>query len=85
MIHAMEAGSDSQVSELKQLSSREGITDKVNKVLQIFRECGVDKWAFDLKEKYIADAFKHLDEIAVLSSRKEPLKELAHNLVQREY
>lgn len=84
MIHAMEAGSNSQVTQLKQLNGLNA-TDKVNKTLEIFRDCGVDKWAFDLKEKYLTNAFTHLDEIAVLSSRKKPLQDLAHYLVQREY
>ena len=84
MIHAMEAGSDTQVRELRQLN-KDHAGDKVSKVLEIFRACGVDKWAFDLKEKYLNDAFKQLDEIAVLSSRKKPLQDLAHFLVQREY
>jgi geranylgeranyl diphosphate synthase type II len=84
MIHAVATGSDSQVRQLKQLNS-DNPPDKVNRVLEIFRQCGIDKWAFDLKEKYVNDAFRHLDEIAVLSSRKKPLKDLAHFLVQREY
>ena len=84
MIHAVQAGSESQVKELKRLMA-ENPTDKVNQVLHIFRESGIDKWAFELKEKYVAEAFKHLDEIAVLSTRKQPLKELAHFLIQREH
>ena len=84
MIHAMEAGSERQVKDLRSLMA-ENPPDKVNQVLQIFRESAIDKWAFELKEKYIAEAFKHLDEIAVLSSRKQPLKELAHFLIQREH
>ena len=84
MIHAMEAGSDSQREQLKRLGN-ENSPDKVEKTLQIFRECGIDRWAFDLKDKYLNEAFRHLDEIAVLSSRKKPLKDLAQFLVQREY
>lgn len=84
MIHAVEAGSETQVMELKKLT-KENPPDKVSKVLEIFSDCGVDKWAFDLKEKYITNAFKHLDEIAVLSSRKNPLRDLAHFLVRREH
>lgn len=84
MIHAVEAGSETQVMELKKLT-KENPPDKVSKVLEIFSDCGVDKWAFGLKEKYITNAFKHLDEIAVLSSRKNPLRDLAHFLVRREY
>ncbi len=41
--------------------------------------------AKQLKEKYITTAFHHLEEIAVVSVRKKPLKELAQFLVQRDY
>lgn len=84
MIHAFEAGTAEQTKELeKLLSSNEA--EKLSKTLQIFRDSGVDKWAIDLKDKFLTEAFLHLDEIAVLSSRKQPLKELAHFLVQREH
>ena len=59
--------------------------DKVSRMLSIFKTCGVDEWAKELKEKYVDVAFKHLEDIAVLSSRKKPLRELAEFLVQREY
>ena len=84
MIHALEVGSTTQLEELQRLQEVNS-DDKVQSTLKIFRECGVDKWAFDLKEKYLNEAFKHLDEIAVLSTRKKPLHDLAHYLVQREY
>jgi len=84
MIHAQAVGTDAQLQELKKLGM-DNTPDKVNKVLAIFRDCGIDKWAFELKEKYISNAFMHLDEIAVLSSRKKPLKDLAHFLIQREH
>ncbi len=84
VIHAMRTGTTSQVSKLKELMHSDP-ADKVDQVLEIYRECGVDKWAFDLKEKFVQTAFDHLENCAVLSSRKEPLKELAQFLVQREY
>jgi len=59
--------------------------DKIDKVLQIFKECSVDEWAQKLKEKYLQTALNHLEEIAVLSARKKPLKELAKYLIEREY
>lgn len=59
--------------------------DKVQQVLEIFRDCGVDAWARELKQQYLEKAFFHLEEIAVLSKRKEPLRQLAHFLVQRDY
>jgi geranylgeranyl diphosphate synthase type II len=83
-IHAMETGSPGQVSELKHLTG-ENPPDKVNRVLDVFRQCGVDQWALELGEKYLQSAFRHLDEIAVISSRKKPLRDLAHFLVNRDY
>lgn len=84
VIKALESGTPAQVKELRRLM-QENPSDKVERVLTLFREGGVDKWAFDLKEQYINSAFEHLDNIAVLSGRKQPLRDLAHFLVQRDY
>lgn len=84
LIHALEVATPAQHAELKKLMA-ENPADKVEKVLEIFRACNVDVWANELKEKYYADAMNHLDEIAVLSSRKGQLKELAQFLIQREH
>ena len=59
-------------------------TDKVAKVLQLFRDCKADEWAASLKEKYFEVAMKHLEDTAVLNSRKEELEKLARYLLQRE-
>ena len=64
---------------------KENADDKVKKVLQIYRNCKVDEWALQLKNKYLDEALVHLDDIAVLTKRKEPLKELAQFLVRRDY
>jgi geranylgeranyl diphosphate synthase type II len=63
---------------------QEDSADKVDKVVQIFKDCKADEWALQLKNKYSEEASGHLDDIAVLSERKEPLKELAGYLIQRE-
>ena len=59
--------------------------DKVNEVTAIFKDCKVDEWALQLKNKFLDEAFSHLEDIAVLSKRKEPLTELAHFLIKRDY
>jgi geranylgeranyl diphosphate synthase type II len=59
--------------------------DKVKRVLDIFKACDIDDWARELKQQYLDKAFYHLEEIAVVSSRKNPLMELANFLVQREH
>jgi geranylgeranyl diphosphate synthase, type II len=84
MIRALELLKNAGSKELKQILVNNP-SDKIEKVLTIFKNCGVDKWAVDLKEKYTASAFQHLEDIAVMSARKEPLKQLAKLLVQREY
>ncbi len=84
LIHALETSSVSQKQELGNLLNSKS-ADKVEKVLQIFRDCNSDEWALKLKNKYLDEAFTHLEDIAVLSKRKAPLKELAHFLVKREY
>jgi len=83
LIHALETASAQQKQHLQLLLNDEA-TNKVQDVIHIFKECKVDEWAKELKEKYLSEAFTHLEDIAVLSKRKEPLKQFASFLVQRE-
>ena len=84
LIHAFETASPTQLKELKKLMA-DSIPGKVDKVLQIFHDCKVDEWALQLQNKFLDEAFTHLEDIAVLSKRKQPLKELAHFLVKRDH
>lgn len=83
MIHAFETANTHQLNELKSLIQNNP-TDKVEKILQIFKDCKVDNWAQQLKNKYLQTALMHLEETAVLSKRKKPLQELADYLMMRE-
>lgn len=80
LIHAME----SHKKELDKLI-KDDPADKVQKVLSVYKDCKADEWALELKNKYFDEALDHLEDIAVLSNRKEPLKELALFLVQRDH
>ncbi|MBL7744068.1 MAG: polyprenyl synthetase family protein [Chitinophagaceae bacterium] len=84
LIHALETAPASQQKELKDIQQKRS-ADKVDKVLQIYRDCKVDEWALRLKNRFLDEAFTHLEDIAVISSRKEPLKQLAGYLVQRDH
>ena len=84
LIHALEVATKDQKKELFRLM-KEKEDNKVNKVMEIFRDCRVDEWALRLKDKYLEEALGHLEDIAVLSKRKEPLKELAQFLVKRDH
>lgn len=83
LIHALEvAGPDDREILVRQMAT-DG-ENKVAAVLEVFRNCGVDQWAKKLKERFFTEALAHLEDIAVLSKRKEPLKSLAAYLIQRE-
>lgn len=84
LIHALNNSSASQKNELLGLL-KENPPDKVSRVLNLYRDTKVDAWAMELKNKYLDEALVHLDDIAVLSIRKEPLRELAYYLLKREH
>jgi len=84
LIKALETASASQLRQIKELQ-RADPAARVAGMIQLFRECGVDTWARELKEQYMQTSYKHLEDVAVLSRRKEPLLQLAEFLVQREY
>ncbi|MGZ8537830.1 MAG: polyprenyl synthetase family protein [Flavisolibacter sp.] len=83
LIHALATANTKQKEKLNQLLKSNG-DNKVQEVTAVFMDCKVHLWAHELKEKYITEAFMHLEDIAVLSKRKEPLKQLAFYLTQRE-
>jgi geranylgeranyl diphosphate synthase type II len=84
LLYALEVASAQQKAQLLQLI-KDNPADKVEQVLGIFKDCNVDDWAKSLKDKYIQTALQHLEDIAVVSSRKKPLMELADFLIQRDY
>ena len=82
LLHALEVANAEQKAALESLL-KTNTEDKVEKVLAIFKACGVDAWAEDLKAKYLKEAFEHLEALAVVSNRKQPLIELANYLMNR--
>lgn len=83
LIHTMEMASAEQLLALQQLMANNA-ADKVEKVTQLFKDCKVDDWAQQLKNKYLQTALQHLEDTAVISVRKKPLMELAEYLMMRE-
>ncbi|MEO5943910.1 MAG: polyprenyl synthetase family protein [Ferruginibacter sp.] len=83
LIHTMEVATASQKEELEQLLNTNA-PDKVERVLQLFKDCKVAEWATALKEKYYATAMEHLEALAVQETRKAELRILADYLLQRE-
>lgn len=82
LIHALEVANQNQKLALEALLKSDQ-EDKVEKVLAIFKACGIDTWAESIKAKYLKEAFEHLESIAVTSDRKKPLIELANYLMNR--
>ncbi|MFM9644515.1 hypothetical protein, partial [Streptomyces turgidiscabies] len=72
LLYALENANPETKQKLLQLIA-ENPENKVAQVLAIFKECNVDEWAIALKEKYFKTALQHLEEIAVVSSRKKYL------------
>ncbi|MBL7732143.1 MAG: polyprenyl synthetase family protein [Chitinophagaceae bacterium] len=84
LLHALEKANPAQLKELRnQLAGN--AADKVEKVLSIYRDCKADQWAVTLQNKYLDEALIHLEDIAVLTKRKQPLTDLAHYLIKREF
>jgi geranylgeranyl diphosphate synthase type II len=84
LIHALESADGPASEHLAQLLATDG-AGKVDEMLAVYRACGVDEWAQQLKQNYMQEAFNKLEEIAVMAKRKEPLRQLAHFLLDREH
>jgi geranylgeranyl diphosphate synthase type II len=84
LLHALASANPAQLQELKRLLETNE-ADKVERVLTIYRDCKADEWAVQLKNRFLDEAIAHLEDIAVLTKRKEPLRELAQFLVKRDY
>ncbi|MBS1580450.1 MAG: polyprenyl synthetase family protein [Bacteroidetes bacterium] len=84
LLYVLATANNQQKQEL-QFLIKNNAENKVEKVLKIYKDCNVDAWANELKEKYFQIALKHLHDIAVVSVRKKPLLELAEFLIQRDY
>jgi geranylgeranyl diphosphate synthase type II len=84
LIKTLEIATAAQHRQIDELKKADAAV-KIQGMLEIFKACGVDAWARELKEKYMQTAYQSLEDIAVLSRRKEPLQQLAAFLVAREY
>ena len=83
MIHALATANANELGLLQKLM-KDNPADKVERVLEIFKSCGIDRWASELKEFYLQKALSNLEDIAVSKVRKEPLMQLANYLISRD-
>jgi geranylgeranyl diphosphate synthase type II len=84
LIKALEVATDGQRRKIKELETA-APDEKIAGMLRLFHDCGVDTWVRELKERYREAAYQSLEDIAVMSVRKHPLRQLADYLLQREY
>jgi len=84
LINALANAAVAEMDELKMLLTSNP-DDKVSRMLALYHKTGADAITRGLQEEYYNKAMYHLEEIAVVSVRKQPLKELAEFLVQRDH
>ncbi|MBP6430590.1 MAG: polyprenyl synthetase family protein [Ferruginibacter sp.] len=83
LLHALEVADASQKQQIENLLTSNN-DDKIEQMLSLYKACGVDEWANQLKGNYYQAALKNLEDVAVLSVRKKPLLDLAMYLMERE-
>jgi len=84
LLTALEQASPSQRAEILQWMERDS-PGKVEAMLALFRATGADGRCREMVAQYSDKAFACLEDVAVVSRRKEPLMTLARYLLQREH
>ncbi|MBS1928966.1 MAG: polyprenyl synthetase family protein [Chitinophagaceae bacterium] len=89
LLHAMDSATAEQKKSLDHWYGQTNLDEngkkqKVEEVIHIFKNCGADNWAGELKEKYYQQALDRLEDIAVVSARKKELADLANYLMNRD-
>ena len=84
LVKTLELATDTQRRRIRDLSTAPA-ADKIPGMLELFHACGADAWVRELKEEYRQAAHQSLEDIAVLNTRKEPLRRLTDLLLQREF
>lgn len=84
LINALANADTAELDELRLLLNSNP-EDKIIRMLDLYHKTGADAITRNLQEEYYNKAMYHLEEIAVVSVRKKPLKELAEYLVQRDH
>ena len=83
LLQALKVATPAQKEAIDKLMKSDS-DDKIQSMLDIYKSCNLHDWAKELKEKYLAIAMNHLEEVAVVSTRKKPLNDLAKFLLERD-
>jgi geranylgeranyl diphosphate synthase, type II len=82
LIKAQEVADNIQKRQLNSLLNSSD-DDKVDQMLKLYRETGVDEWATTLQDEYMAKAVWHFEKIGCAKERKEPLAAMMNFLIER--
>jgi geranylgeranyl diphosphate synthase type II len=84
LVKTLELATEKQRRRIGELQTAPA-AEKIAGTLEIFHACGADAWVRELKEEYRQAAQQSLEDIAVLSQRKEALRQLTDFLLHREF
>ncbi|HSZ33337.1 MAG TPA: polyprenyl synthetase family protein [Puia sp.] len=83
LVKAQEKANDTQKKVIADILHSSD-TDKIQRMLEIYRTTGVDRDAQSVKMNYMGKAYGHLEKITVPTPNKNALKDLAVYLLERE-
>lgn len=81
-IHTQKHVTPEQAPIWQELQTRTD-TQKIADVLAFYKTTGADAWCKELQNTYYQKAMQHLDAVAVVSTRKKHLQQLAELLMNR--
>ncbi len=84
LLKAQENANAAQREQINNLLAQDASDEKVRQMLELYRATGADAACRQAVAGYSDLAFTHLNEVAIPSSRKQPLLELAQYLLVRD-
>ena len=83
LVKALEKASEFEKNSILDLL-KSSSSDKIDRMIEIYRAVGVDLEAETCKRNYMERAFNYLDKIKVPAGNKNPLRDLATFLLERD-
>lgn len=85
MIEALERSANNNDTKLQSILIDKNHTDKVQKVLQIFKQYQIEEYGIQIRTNYINNALQHLSKLSLKEEQKQLLKNMINNLVYRAF
>jgi geranylgeranyl diphosphate synthase type II len=84
-VKALELAGESTKEEILSLMGLADPDEKIERMLSIYRELGVDNMVRDQMARYFDDGLAFLDKISLGNERKQSLLEFAHSIYNRDH